>query len=250
MNDVPPTSSRYLVSQNGDITGPFDLDMIEAFILSGHYPKSVQICAEGSNQWRSHSPTVEVPHVARPDAATPAPVTPKPSGGIATWKIVLGALVGLWILAAIFGAGRTTTPAKSISYTPVATRRSAIYSPPPYSPLAAVSSPANVLYAGADGHTYSVPHGDYVRLSRQKEALDQEDAVVSEAQARLKVEQTSLERQSAYLDRTNQYEVDDFNRKIDTLNTKKSRAGRQIATFNDHVNSFNAELARVGTLVR
>jgi hypothetical protein len=268
-----------LVSQNGEIKGPFDLDMIEAFILSGHYPKNIQICAEGSNQWRSHSPTVETPHAARPTAATASPVTASPSGGIAKWKIVLGALVGLWILGKMLGGGSTATPAKSTRTTPAATPysfatstnstlsatpfstsftlapasfpRPASHSTPRtyYPPPAAAATPANVLYTGANGRTYSVPHSDYLRLSRQKEALDQEDVVVTAVQTRLDAEQASLEQQRAYLDRTNQYEIDDFNQKINAFNTKKSQVGRQIATFNGHVDSFNAELARVGTLV-
>ena len=53
-SDSPVDTLRYFVSHNGEVKGPFDLDMIEAFILSGHYPRGVRICAVDSKEWRSY----------------------------------------------------------------------------------------------------------------------------------------------------------------------------------------------------
>lgn len=247
MNEAVSSGSQYFVWQNGEVKGPFDLDMVEAFILSGHYPKDVQICAEGSTQWHSHSPTIGSPeHATRPFGATPVP--PNPSQGVATWKIVVGILIGLGMLAAICSTGTrdTTTPGKSLSDTPVVTRPTGSL-PRTYYPSPAASP--DVLYKGVGGHTYMVPNSDSGRLSRWKEALEQEEAVVNAAEASLDAEQTELERHRAYLDRTNQYEIRDFNTKVDAFNAKNLEVKRKTAAFNAHVDAFNKDLARVGRLV-
>jgi hypothetical protein len=66
MQNSRPTGDEYAFSQSstfarrfrlrGEVKGPFDLDMIEAFVLSGYYPRGVQICAEGSKEWHSYLP--------------------------------------------------------------------------------------------------------------------------------------------------------------------------------------------------
>jgi hypothetical protein len=43
---------RYFVAHSGETKGPFDMDMIEAFVLRGYYPRDVQICAEDSTNFR------------------------------------------------------------------------------------------------------------------------------------------------------------------------------------------------------
>ena len=121
--------------------------------------------------------------------------------------------------------------------------------PRSYQPEGAATS-ADVFSSDANGRTYSIPRRDHERLSRQRQALNQEQAFVTAAQADLDAEESSLEHQRVYLDRTNQYEIYDFNAKVDAVNAKRSQLRRQIATFNNHVDAFNADLARVGTPIR
>jgi hypothetical protein len=268
---------RYFVSQNGEVKGPFDLDLIEVFILSGHYPQDVLICAEGSDEW--HRRTISNPASRSSTGYADSAHVGKPPRGVLKPGFVAVGVLGLIVLAAIFTGNENTgsphssattssVPTKTDAETPKAFNQaqkiayqdgsrsrpantvadadgtSRTYYPTP------AATPAAILYTSTDGRTHSVPHSDYVRLLRQKKALDQEDSAMTAAQTRLDEEQSSLERQRAYLDRTNQYEVDDFNEKIDALNLRKAQVRQQVSTFNESVDSFNAELARVGTLVR
>jgi hypothetical protein len=110
-----------------------------------------------------------------------------------------------------------------------------------------VASPPDVVSSDSNGRTYRLRHSDHEWLSRKRKALDQEQAILNTAQAEVDAEGSSLELQRMYLNRKNHYEVYDFNAKIDTINAKRSQLRRQIATFNSHVDAFNADLARVGT---
>ena len=53
-----------------------------------------------------------------------------------------------------------------------------------------------------------------------------------------------------YLNRTSQYSVDAFNRKVGQVNSLNDRVQALVNDFNRDVDAFNAELARVGTLIR
>jgi hypothetical protein len=255
---------RYFVSHNGEVKGPFDLDMIEAFILSGHYPRGVQIRAEGSNQWKSHSFEVKT---APPPLPPPLPqqfsqpVGSKPSGGVPKWALWGGGILGVFILMKMFSGGNTATPSSvSSSYAPKATpypsglttSRPTTYSNyrTYYSTPVSVATPADVMYRDANGRTYSVPHTAYLRLSKERAAIEQEEAAISAIQVNQKAYSVNIELERTYLDRTNQYEIDAFNEKIDNLNAAHAQLKQRIDTFNRSIDAFNAELERVGTPVR
>jgi hypothetical protein len=52
------------------------------------------------------------------------------------------------------------------------------------------------------------------------------------------------------LDRTSQYEIDEFNQKVRDVNAMSRRVQSLVNDYNRDVNSFNRELERVGTLIR
>lgn len=260
MSDSHTAPLRYFVSHHGEVKGPFDLDMIEAFILSDHYPRGVQIRAEGSNQWKSHSFELKAAPPPLPQQSS-QPVGSKPSGGVPKWALWGGGILGAFILMKMFSGGNSATPSSvSSSYAPKATPypsglttlRPTTYSNyrTYYSTPVSVATPADVMYRGTNGRTYSVPHVAYLRLSKERAAIDQEEAAINAIQANQKAYSDSIESERTYLDRTNQYEIDAFNEKIDNLNAAHAQLKQRIDIFNRSINAFNAELDRVGTPVR
>jgi hypothetical protein len=258
MSDSPKSAARYFVSHNGEVKGPFDLDMIEAFILSGHYPQNVQICSEGSNQWKSHCVAVEAlpPVVPRQPSQS---VGSKPTGRILKWMLVAGGTLGVLILMGIFGPSSPPSSSSS-SYAPKATPyRNALTTPRPntysipwtnYPTPESVATPADVMYRGTNGRTYSVPHVAYLRLSKERAAIDEEDRAITAIQANQEAQSASIESERTYLDRTNQYEIDAFNAKIHRLNAEHAQLKQRIDIFNRSIDAFNSELERVGTPAR
>lgn len=77
------TSLNYLVRNNGEIQGPFAAEFIEAMILSGVYPDSVDVQKEGSGSWIPFSSNVDQSRAtttqsARSNSAPPPPL-PSPA---------------------------------------------------------------------------------------------------------------------------------------------------------------------------
>ncbi len=226
---------RYFVSYNGEVKGPFDLDMIEAFMLSGHYSQDIQICLEGSNEWKTHCVKLKAEPSESP-AQQRQPVGAKPNGGLLKWLLVGGGTLGVSFLMWWFGPGAppsSTYASSALSNTRV----------PP-------SNSTQVPYTSSQGRTYMVPHSESFRLSREKAALEQEDTALSTLQAGLDAKRQEVEAERAYLDRASQTQIDDFNEKVDAFNAKKLELTRRIEVFNSRIDAFNADLARVGTPTR
>lgn len=263
--------------------------MIEAFILSGYYPSTVKICAEGSEEWRSPSPLV-LPHpnvtsvpdtrpAAQPEKAKSEPLY-KGDARSLWWIGGVGAFFLLCYYSSNSGNSSSKYSPNYAASAPLPAAADTLPQSPEPQPLVseagssspsadtsnaalvgisptsqtnyppATGTPADVEYTTATGNTYRVSNSNFIRLTRQRTVLDQEDAALSAAQAQLEVAETRLERQRATLDRTNQYEVQDFNKKVDALNAMRRQVSSRIDAFNNGVGSFNAELHRVGTLVR
>ena len=268
MSDSPSKPIRYLVSHNGETKGPLDLEMIDAFILSGHYPQGIRIRAEESNDWKGHTPAVDV-------AAPPIQADSPPLGArIPKWLLWVGEWIALWFVVKVVNeAGVSQTSSSSASPRSTPTRYRSVYStprstpywtPPPFGSAASstrswtpssslgstptsAATPADVVYKGANGRTYRVPHYDYLRLSKQRAAIDQEDAAITALQAKQTAYSDNIELERAYLDRTSQYQIDAFNEKIDRLNSAHAQLKQRINAFNRSIDAFNAELERVGT---
>lgn len=256
---VFPSPPRYFVSHNGQIKGPFDLDMIEAFILSGHYEEGVRIRAEGADQWTSHFATTKT-------SPPPIPVTPKAGDSAQSPRIPKWVFIGVGVFVLMllikFNTGETE-PAAAAPFDPAASGLLPVDAPKittgpkpafdPSKPFEVIDEPAtarpstDVIYRDTNGRTYRVPRSAYLRLSELRTAIDKEEAAISAIQAGQKRQSDNIEARRMYLDRTSQYEIDSFNATIDSLNAAQARLQHRIDVFNLRVDAFNAELERVGT---
>lgn len=282
MGDPRSNPLRYFVSNNGETKGPFNLDLIDAFILSGHYPEEVRIRGEGSNEWKEHAPVVDMA------APTVQPDSPRFAARIPKWLFWVGGGIGLWFTVKfLIEAGNSQALSRSASVQSPSTSHRSGYSTPSSTPYVTLTeserskyvqkargyglssstglgtpssslastpttaeTPADVIYKGANGKTYRVPHSDYLRLSKQRADIDEEDAAITSLQAKQKTYSDNIELERAYLDRTSQYQIDGFNQKIDRLNLAHAKLKQRIDAFNRSIDAFNAELERVGTLER
>ena len=107
----------------------------------------------------------------------------------------------------------------------------------------------SVLYRDASGRTYRVSNFDYTRLSGMKSALDIKSRALGPAKSAISSADAELESKRRYLDSTNKYAVDSFNRLVDHRNQMHDQLKAKLADYNLDVDTFNAELERVGTLI-
>ena len=59
-----------------------------------------------------------------------------------------------------------------------------------------------------------------------------------------------MSRAQANLNRRSQASIDAYNQQVDRYNALSEEANQKLNRFNQGVDGFNAELARVGTLIR
>ena len=250
MPEAHTSTTRYFVSHNGETKGPFDLDMIDAFILSGHYPKGVQVCAEGSDKWS--------PHTSRGEGL---PAINHPFINVPKWMYIGGGILALVVFCKIVGtensskgdssSTRYSSSASSSTYIPPTSRPSSANSvPATYSTPRAAATPADVMYKDSAGNTFRVSNSDYQRLSKVRLGISQEEAAISAIQTKIDAYGEDLDREKSYLDHTSQSAIDTYNAKVDKLNEANARLKIRLRTFNASVDDFNADLARVGTPIR
>jgi hypothetical protein len=250
--DAQTSTGKFFVSFNGEVKGPFDLELIDAFILSGHYPEVVQIRGVDSDEWKPHSVI---------ETTTPAPVTkqspprPEKNANIFTdWRLILGGVVVAFFVFKGMSSGESkptsryssntprpyqSTPSTALPSTGSSQSKSRYVAPP--------ATPADTLYKGADGRTYRVPHSEYPRLSRMKSALTEQKTSLDQFESQANALEAQITRDKELLDRTNQSQIDSYNQKIDRYNRTSEQLKSHIDSFNSGVNAFNAELKRVGT---
>lgn len=217
--------------------------MIEAFILSGHYPKGVHICREGSDEWGRHYPKNECPRPPVASQAIPQRKTPAKAG---TPKSVFVGC-GILFLVSIFMVIASAQRQSSSSNAPIATPR---YMPKHTSSLPSPEPTAtsdNRIYTDAQGNSFRVSNSDFQRLSLQRDALVQEQDEISTIRSKLDAYAANLGSEETYLDGTSQAAIDAYNAKVEKLNNENAQMNSRLRTFNAEVDSFNAELARVGT---
>jgi hypothetical protein len=253
---------RFYVTHQGQVRGPFDLEMIEAMVLAGQFPAGVPVCMVGREEWiplasRSQPPSLPNGGTARPKKNygwdSPANIS----------LIVVGSVVTLIIGGnAINDLGKpsrsNSDSSPKTAYTPPAssyTPQKTTYSSPSYTPPKSTYSSPNVssdstLYRDAQGRTYRVSNSAYQRLLVKKTELDAKQRSINLAQAELDSLNAELDRLKLTIDRTSQYQIDSFNGKVNAYNTKSNQLQNQIDSFNAAVDAFNAELERVGTPIR
>jgi len=105
-------------------------------------------------------------------------------------------------------------------------------------------------YTSADGTTYSVSNADYYRLSAIRERISKEEAAIQTAQNALLSLGDKIDSRRALVNSYSQKSVNDFNALVSQYERQRVQLNAKIDNFNRDVNSFNAELERVGRRLR
>ena len=265
----------YFVTHEGQNRGPFDLEMIEAMALAEHFPADVPIRRCGTDEWvpldsRSLPPALPSGEFAMPSKKN------KGASAANILFIAVGSLVVLLIGANILkkdkpshsgsnSFSKTEYTSLASSYTsPKATYTpsTASYTPPKTTNLPSSFKPAkstdtlpkessdSKLYRSANGQTYRVPNNAYQRLIIRRTELDAKQRLVKSDKEEVDSLSAELNRLKSTINRSSQYQVDSFNKKVNAYNAKNNQLQIQIDSFNSAVDNFNEELARVGTPVR
>lgn len=232
---------RYYVTHDGRVRGPFDLGLIEAMVMSGNFSPNIPVCKVGSQQWSPLSLTIQTfPFV--PDLTTKRPSQSSKSGGRKRGLVIVGVLAILSAVGALIGnlpksgtqqnSGRSALPSTSTPTPPQIT--------PAYTPTPAP------LYRDGSG-TYRVPQWANPGLVAKKSALDAQKASLDSLKSQVDALDNQIESERPFVDRTNQYAVDEFNREVHRYNTLTQQLKDASDAFQTSVNDYNAELARVGT---
>ena len=103
---------------------------------------------------------------------------------------------------------------------------------------------------GRDGHTYRVSTGDYRRLKPIYDRLNLQQVSLESRSAELKTRNSQLESQRVVLDTTSQHAVDAFNQRVDVWNLQNKNIKSELFDFDQEINSYNAELERVGRKIK
>lgn len=234
--------ARYYVTHDGQVRGPFDLDLIEAMVLSGNFSPDVPVCKVGTKEWLPLPPSVQtlLPLLA---LTGEQPSESSRSGGWKSGLVVAGVIVIPLVVGALISNQSKSGPQQK-SEQPALTYKSSP-TPPPITPT--YTPPAKSIYRDPAGTTYSIPQWADQMLAAKKAALNAQEASVNSLKSQVKALGNQIETERTYLDQTNQYAIDEFNRGVDRYNTLNQQLKDGIDTFNASVNDYNAELARVGT---
>jgi len=283
--DKPPQKTeerRFYVTVSNEVQGPYDLDFIEAMVLSGIYPPDVPVCREGSEEWKALEGVRPADLPPEPVKAAPAPihVNPMPSKDNNARNVLIGAGVVAFIVILLAVINSSSTGGGTQSATPA-------YSPPPVSQQASQASGGTT--AGSDaaeawlkangfahggsnspsvadtggytptpspsylefkGKTYRVSDSDNLALQARQDEMAPKARALETAKAEAKELGDEIKRDRALLDNTDQGAVDRFNEKVDRCNALGDQIERQVQEYNAMVDSYNAELVRVGTPVQ
>lgn len=114
----------------------------------------------------------------------------------------------------------------------------------------ATQEPEYRTYVSADGNTYSVSNSDYYRLSAIRERISKEEDSLQTAQNALSILGDRIDSRRTLVNSYSQKSVDDFNALVSQYERQRSQLNLRVDKFNRDVNSFNAELERVGRRIR
>jgi hypothetical protein len=227
---------QYYVRLDRQVRGPFDLELIEAMVLSGNFPPRVPVCEVGSQEW---SPLPPRPGVATPTSTAGQPTKSNRSGGL---KRVGAVIVGVIVVLLIVGAFLNNQQGKQ----PSATQEPA----PSYNSSSAPlqNTPRDTTYyRDPAGRTYRVPDWVHRDLLAKKSSLDAQEASLNSLKSEVEALRNQIESKRPYLDQTSQYAIDEFNREVDRYNSLNQQLKNGVDAFNVSVNDYNTELVRFGT---
>ncbi|CAB5033403.1 unannotated protein [freshwater metagenome] len=241
--------------------GPFDLTMIEAMALAGQFPANLPVCKDGTEEWIPLSCQIQPAHLMDGEMARPKKNYSWDSP--ASISLLVAGLVVALISGSIV-IKNLSEPSRSNSYSSPKTSYSlpaSTYTPPKntysstnYTPKPEYStpnvSPDSTLYRDEQGRTFRVPNSSYQRINAKKAQLETKQRSINMAQAELDFLNGEIDRLRATIDKTNQHQIDLINDKVRNFNTRNRKTQIEIDYFNAAVSDFNAELIRVGTLIR
>jgi hypothetical protein len=157
------------------------------------------------------------------------------------WMVV-PAVIAIIVIVCNVTSTKTTpdAPTKTApsrrSYTPPVSP-----SLPAYSPALTPSTPASESKSA-----YRIPSEMRAELDRESQAIDTAKATAERMATQLESLGRELKQKESYLDRTSQFEVDDFNRKVDAYNNLLERVRAQNRLVNQLVESYNEKLRQHG----
>lgn len=259
--ETDQSSLRYYVTHDGHVRGPFDLKLIEVMVLAGQFSANLSVCKDGTEEWIPLNSLIQPPHLKNEEISSPKKNYGSDSSANISMKIV-ASVVALIIVGTAISV--FSKPTKSNSYSRAKT--SYKKSPSSYNPTKATypsssyttkteyssqnASSDSTLYNDAQGRTYRIPNASYQRINAKKAQLEIKQRSINLAQSELDSLSREIDRLRGTIDKTSQYQIDLFNDRVRTYNTKNSQTQIQIDYFNAAVDDFNAELIRVGTLIR
>jgi GYF domain 2 len=230
------SDGRYYVTVEGQVRGPFDLDLIEAMVLSGNFPPGVPVCKVGSQEW---SPLPPSPRAATPTWTAGQPTKSNRSGGTKrVGAVVVGIIVILFVVGAFLNNQQGTQP--SAAQQPAPTYNS---SPAPLQN----TPPSTTDYRDPAGRTYRVPDWVHRDLLAKESSINAQEASLNSLKSEVEALRNQIESKRPYLDKTSQYAVDAFNEEVHRYNALNQQLKEGIDAFNASVDDYNTELVRFGT---
>jgi hypothetical protein len=236
--------------------------MIEAMVLAGQFSANLSVCKEGADDWISLDSLIQPPLFTNEitERSKEKNGTDSPDNG----PLIIVACVVATLIVCGIAIGVSSKPSQSKSYSSEKTSYkppTSNYIPPKTTYLPAGDTPKteykslnssadSLVYNDAQGRTYRVPNASYQRLNAKKAQLESRHRSIKVAQAELDSMSEELNRLTDTIDRTSKYQIDSFNDKVRSYNTKNSQIQIQRDYFNAAVRDFNADLERVGTLIR
>ena len=277
-----PEEGRFYVTVSNAVQGPYDLDFIEAMVLSGIYPPGVPVCREGSEEWKALEGVRPADLPPEPVKAAPAPLraTPMPStnNNSRNVLIVAGIVIFIVILLAVNnssstgGSAQSATPAYSQPQERQPTSQTSGGSTagsaaaeawlktngfahggsnsPSTADVGSYTPTPPPSYLQFNGKTYRVSDSDNIALEARQDEMDPKARALETAKAEAKELGDEIKRGRSFLDNTDQGAVDRFNEKVDRYNALNEQVERQVQEYNAMVDAYNAELVRVGTPVQ
>ena len=277
--DTPSDQPLYFAAIDGQERGPYQLDFIEALVLSGVFSSDVQVRKQDSPNWVKLSSIIAPKTVPPPPAPKssvpptlpsqrPKAVSPPMSSQLKGCGSQLLS-IGCVFLAIVCSAAVKSCNSPSQTYSPTySSPPAATYTPPPTSKPAPVFSPAPVpqssvspdqstvtpatapetTYSVQDssGRSYRVSHSDYEILGQKEAALTSLLGVINRMKTNREYESREIERERATVDNTDQAALDLFNAKVDKYNQEGTLLDQQIDAYNAGVNDHNDYLLQVG----
>jgi hypothetical protein len=111
-----PEEARFYVTVSNEVQGPYDLDFIEAMVLSGIYLPDVSVCKEGSEVWNSLGGVRPATLPAEPTQVAPVSIRcPTPSKSNRARNVLIGG-GGIAFIVILFAVIKSSTPASKTGY--------------------------------------------------------------------------------------------------------------------------------------